>query len=162
MRIHTSRNLAKIVLAVFLFNICFVFSGVAHDPCANERAEKAAKKAVLDSAIYTRDQIEASGYMTPIAIGAGLGALGGSSGGWIGAGIGGMAGGIGGAYYHYSELESANDKVRWAADEHAKARHNLEKCEANNSSLRYHCPYCDKYWTFDTEEAYYNFSHNHQ
>ena len=118
----TRQNLAKIVLAVFLFNICFVFTGLAHNPCQSERDEVTSTKAVLDSAEYDLYMLEQSGYVKPVAIGAGIGALGGASGGWIGVGIAGMAGGIGGAYYHYDQLESARQKVRWAAGEWAKRK----------------------------------------
>lgn len=170
MRFYTYRNFAKIVLAVFVFNICFVFTGNAHDPCANERSAEAAKQAVLDSAEYTRDQIEESGYMTAIVTGTIIGALGGAAGGASFGGGGaipgaigvGIIGGASGAYYHYEELEKANEKVRWAAEEHAKAKHNLEKCEANNSNFSYHCPYCDTHWKFDNHIDLMNFSHNHQ
>ena len=62
-------NLAKIVLVVFVLNICFMFTGVAHDPCASERAKEAAKKVELDSAIYTRNQIDSAAVKNGQTIG---------------------------------------------------------------------------------------------
>lgn len=170
MRFYTSRNLAKIVLAVFVLNICFVFTGVASDPCESEKITVASTEGTLSSAQYDLQMLEDSGYTGAVATGAIIGGISGAAGGSTIAGggalpgaiSGGIIGGAVGAYYHYDQLESARAKVRWAAEEHAKAEHNLEKCKANNSSLKYHCPYCDTYWTFETEEEYYNFSHDHQ
>ena len=122
MKFYNIRNLAKIILAVFVFNICFVFSGLAHDSCQSERDEVASTRGTLSSAEYDLRMLEESGYLKPVAIGTGLGMLGGASGGWIGVGIGGMAGGIGGAYYYYDQLESAREKVRWAAEKWAQAK----------------------------------------
>ena len=64
MRLYTSRNLAKIVLAIyFVFNVCLVFSRGAF-ACDISKLEMqiTGQEAVLQAYINERDALEAEGY----------------------------------------------------------------------------------------------------
>ena len=166
MRIHTYRNIAKIVLAIyFLFNVCFVFPWDAFAHCGNRTElenKKDAAEVLLQQAIRDLNAVEAEGYMSNIVEGAIVGGIAGSLGGPKGAAFGATVTGSYAAYQYYVRLEQARQRVRDAAAVVDEYEYRLSACESFGEEYTYHCPYCHTYWTFDSYDDYMNFTHNHQ
>lgn len=130
MRNHRYRHLAKTLLAIFVLNVCFVFS-TDTPACDIEALETEVRvhRYILRSRIRDRDNLEAGGYMKSVVVHIFLGGLVGASGGWHSLGIGMVVGGWTGAWYHYDELKTARNSVRESATALAQAQHNLSACQ---------------------------------
>lgn len=150
MNSYRYRFLAKLVLALFLAHICFVFTGISYADCSYYERQVEIQLDDLKDAKRDLKDLEDQGYLPSVRTHTGIAAAGtaaaggllgslfpgvGTVGGIVTGGIaGGISGAISGAASHYNALKDAKKKVEQAQKDYDEAVRKLNECKSGSGS----------------------------
>lgn len=150
MRSYRYRFLVKLVLAIFLAHICFVFTGISHADCSYYKTQVQIELDDLEDAKRELKKLEDEGYLPSVRTHTGVAAAGtaaaggvlgslfpgiGTAAGIVTGGIaGGISGAISGAASHYNDLKAAKEKVEQAQKDYDEAVRKLNECQSGSGS----------------------------